>query len=113
MHELSIVLGIVDIAEDQVRRHQARRVEQIDLEIGTLAGIEMDALEFAWEAAVRQTVLDGAERRINHVQARSRCMECAREFDTEQVFDPCPHCGSLFSELIRGKELRVHSLVVT
>lgn len=113
MHELSIVMGIVEIAEEQVRRNQARRVDRIDLQIGTLAGIEMSALNFAWDSAVRRTVLEGAERHIDHVQARARCLECEREFDIEQVFDPCPHCGSVFSELLKGKELRVQSLVVS
>ena len=31
MHELSIVLSIIETAEEQVRKHEARRVESIDL----------------------------------------------------------------------------------
>ena len=46
MHELSIVLGIVDIADEQVRKAHARKVDSIDLDVGTLAGIEMEALDF-------------------------------------------------------------------
>ena len=38
MHELSIVLSIVDIAEQQVALNDAQSVEEIELEIGQLAG---------------------------------------------------------------------------
>ncbi len=112
MHELSIVMSIVDIAEEQVRQHQAKLVESIDLDIGSLASIEMEALNFAWQSAVKQTVLSGAERRINHIQARARCLECDHEHEVASLFEACPRCGSIFSELLQGKELRVRSLVV-
>lgn len=60
MHELSIVLSIVDIAEQQVALNDAQSVEEIELEIGQLAGVEWDALDFAWEAATKHTVLEKA-----------------------------------------------------
>ena len=48
MHELSIAMGIVRIAENEIAKVNAQKVEQIELEIGTLAGIEIDALDFVW-----------------------------------------------------------------
>ncbi len=74
MHELSIVMSIVDAAEEQVAKHGATHVESIGLEIGTLAGIEPDALEFAWEAAVPETVLAHAARRIQEQNAPAAAM---------------------------------------
>ena len=67
MHELSIVLSIVDIADEQVRKTGARQVEQIDLDIGALSGVELDALDFAWDAGVKDTVLEKAQRNINRI----------------------------------------------
>ena len=112
MHELSIVMSIVDSAREQVAKHGASRVESIGLEIGTLAGIEPDALEFAWEAAVPETVLAGAERHIHYVQARAKCTGCGQEFDIQQLFEPCPHCGEYFNDLVQGKELRIKTMTL-
>jgi hydrogenase nickel incorporation protein HypA/HybF len=39
MHELSIAQSIVELAEEQARNHQARCVEELELEIGSLAGV--------------------------------------------------------------------------
>ena len=52
MHEMSIVLGIVKIAENEAQKAGVSSFTAIDLEIGNLSGVEWDALDFAWEAAV-------------------------------------------------------------
>lgn len=112
MHELSIVLSIVDAAREQTEAHHANRVERIKLEIGTLAGIEPDALEFAWQAAVPDTVLEGAQRDINYIQACARCAGCGHQFEVKDLFEPCPQCGEYFNELVSGKELKIKSLTL-
>jgi hydrogenase nickel incorporation protein HypA/HybF len=113
VHELSLVLSIVDIANEQLQLNNAREIESIDLEIGSLAGVEMDALLFAWDAAVPGTALEKSERIIHLLPALARCMDCGMEYEIAQLFEACPGCGQYRSELLQGKELRVKSLVVT
>ena len=113
MHELSIVQSIVGIAEEQVRKAQANTVDSIELEIGTLAGVEWDALDFAWQAGVTNTVLANAERIVIRIPARASCSNCKNEFELPEWFAPCPNCGETFSNLLQGRELRVKSLVVS
>ena len=45
MHEMSIALGIVKIAEEEVVKHEAKYISEIVLEIGELSGIELDSVE--------------------------------------------------------------------
>ncbi len=110
MHELSIVMGIVNIAKKEVQKAKLTKVETIELEIGTLAGIEFEALDFAWKMAVSGTVLEGAERKIDKIIAKARCTNCQYVFETKSVFDECPKCKEQFTDLISGKELRIKSL---
>jgi hydrogenase nickel incorporation protein HypA/HybF len=112
MHELSIVMSVVDIANDEVKKHHAHGVEAIELEIGTMAGVEFDALEFAWEAGVRNTILESSKKIINRVQAHARCPDCDTEFLVDEPFAPCPVCNNVLLEYLTGKELRVKSLTV-
>jgi len=112
MHELSLVMNIVEIADEQVKIHEAKEVENIELEIGTLAGVEMDAFLFAWDAAVPETVLGKAKRIIHRIPAKARCMDCGLEYEIGQLFEACPGCGEYLNELFQGKELRIKSLVV-
>lgn len=112
MHELSIVMSILDIASEQVKNHQATRVESIELEIGHLAGIEWEALNFAWDAAIRNTVLENSVREVHRIEGKARCLECGAVFQAPALYTSCPDCGSVFSELLQGKELRIKSLVL-
>jgi hydrogenase nickel incorporation protein HypA/HybF len=112
MHELSIALGIVDIASDAVSRAGASGVSHIELEIGELAGVEMPALDFAWSEAVRGTVLAAATRQVHRVAGQARCMECDHVFAAGRAMNKCPACASPFTELVHGKELRVHAITV-
>ena len=112
MHELSVALGIVKIAEDETRKAGAHRVEIIDLEIGTLAGIEFDSLEFVWSSAVKDSVLEHATKRVSIVQARAKCLDCEFEFEIKHYYDSCPICNSSLKGILQGKELRVKSLEV-
>jgi len=112
MHELSIVMGIVDIADKEVRKISASKVEVIELDIGDLSGIEMEALDFAWEIAVKGTVLENAERKINYIEARARCGDCGCDFKISALYDACPQCKSYLKDIYQGKELRVKALEV-
>ena len=88
-------------------------MDEIDLDIGTLSGVEMDALLFAWEACIPETVLAKAIRKINKIAAIAKCVSCQHEFETEDYFAQCPDCGDYLTELVQGKELKIRSLVVS
>lgn len=113
MHELSIALGIVKIAEEEIVKANAKKVDLIELEIGTLAGIEFDSLEFVWPAAVKDTVLEHAKKKIIIIEAKGKCLDCDTIFELKNVFDPCPVCNSFLKGILEGKELRVKSLEVS
>ncbi len=112
MHELSIAEQILDIATDHTAREGVASVREIELEIGTLSGIEIDALTFALDVVTKNTVLDGTKVTIIDVPAKARCESCGEEFLLEDYFSPCPACGAFQSETLQGQELRVKSLIV-
>lgn len=112
MHELSIAMSIIEIAEENARREKASVINEIELDIGTQAGIVLDALDFAMQSAVMGTMLENAEVKINTIQARGVCSKCKHEFTLTDMFQPCPECSNPFSEIIQGRELKVRSLKV-
>lgn len=113
MHELSIVMSIVEIAEQQAQKANAVAIEEIELDIGELSGVETQAFDFAWQQAIKNTVLQDAKRVINHIPGEALCMECDAVFPVHQLYDACPVCGKHFISIQKGKELKVKSLVVT
>jgi hydrogenase nickel incorporation protein HypA/HybF len=112
MHEFSIAMSIIEIAEKEAKKSSAKSITELVLDIGTQAGIEFYALDTALEMAVKNTMLEKAKIQVNKIQAKARCTECNTEFDIENIFDPCPHCSGIYHELICGKEMQIKSLVV-
>jgi hydrogenase nickel incorporation protein HypA/HybF len=112
MHELSIVLGIVDLAEKEISKAGKKQVTLIEMEIGKLSGVEMDALNYVWDTAVKNTVLEHAQRKIDIIEGEAVCMDCGERFAVEKIYDNCPKCGSYLKNIVKGKELRVKALEV-
>lgn len=112
MHELSIAQSIVTLAEQQAREHNATIVEEIVLEIGRLAGVELQTLKFAMESAVKETCLENASIVWCYMDGEGVCTDCETTFPVETLFSPCPHCESYCVKIVKGRELRIQSLVI-
>ena len=86
--------------------------KEIELEIGTLAGIEFEALDFALKASLKTPLTENSNIQIHKIQAKSICQDCMNEFETLNLFEDCPKCKSYNTKLIKGKELQVKSLLI-
>ncbi len=108
---MSIVMSILDTVETERLRHSADEVESIELDIGVLSGVEMEAFYFAWEAGVKKTLLENSSLTVNRPEAKAKCVDCGKFFIAQTSFDPCPYCGNPFCEIVSGKELKVKRIV--
>lgn len=105
-------MSIIDIAGAEARKAAATAVQEIELDIGVLCGVEMQAFDFAWQQAVKESVLANAVKVVNRIEGKGRCHDCNTAYTMQQLYDACPACGSHFIDVQQGKELRVKSLVV-
>ena len=112
MHEMSIALSIIDLAAEQAKKAAASKIIEIELDIGTLSGIEIVALNFALEIAVKDSVLEFAEVKINRIEAVSECLECGHIFESEGFINHCPECRETNTRIFKGKEMQVKSILV-
>ncbi|OWY20578.1 hydrogenase maturation nickel metallochaperone HypA [Sphingobacteriales bacterium UPWRP_1] len=112
MHELSLVCGIIDAACEVMQNNGATQIEEIELEIGLLTGIEWEAFDLAWQTARRNTPLAAASCHIAKKEGRAECLECGRLYSVVSLADVCPECRSYFKNIVSGEELRITALVV-
>ena len=112
MHEFSIAVNIVDIASKTAKDANTEKINEIEIDVGVLSGVIVEALEFALESAVKDTLLENTKITINEIKAKVKCNECSSEFKPDNYIEQCPECGSFNYEIIRGRELRVKSINV-
>ena len=113
MHELSVALSLLDEIDRAAEREGATRVERVHLRIGRLSGIARDALLFAWDLARVDTVASTAQLHIEDVEVIVYCAACQSErAPLSGAGLTCGTCGTIASELVRGRELELVAMEV-
>jgi hydrogenase nickel incorporation protein HypA/HybF len=113
MHELSIAMSMVEMAEEEAARRGGVQVHAIHLKLGQLSGVVKDALLFSYEIACQGTMLEGSQLIIEEIPVVVYCSTCQAEttLASLQLFC-CATCGTLTPEVLRGKELEVFALEI-
>ncbi|MDR0458513.1 MAG: hydrogenase maturation nickel metallochaperone HypA [Burkholderiaceae bacterium] len=112
MHEMSLAESVRDLIEAQAKKERFRHVRAVELEVGRLAAVDVQALRFALDIALRGTSAEGAELVIAEPAGQAWCMQCSRTVELAQRGDPCPACGSYQLTVTGGDQMRVSGLVV-
>lgn len=112
MHEMSLAEGVLQLIEDAARKEGFSRVTTVWLEIGQLAGVEVEAMKFCFDAVVRDSIADGAKLEIVATPGSGWCMQCSASVPLDEVFGACPQCGRHQVQVTGGTEMRVRELEV-
>lgn len=100
MHELPMVMELLNIAEKTAKREQLSRVTSVTVRIGELSDLADECMQLYWETAAEHTLCEGSVLTIRRNPARLRCRLCGYEFRHLHDFT-CPRCGGP-ADLIRG-----------
>jgi hydrogenase nickel incorporation protein HypA/HybF len=113
MHELSIALGILDLATEEARRHGDARVLAIHLKLGPLAGVVKEALQFSYDIARAGSPLEDAQLVIEDVPVAAYCPTCGGVRAVVSVQQLCcVVCGTPTGQVVSGQELEVVGLEI-
>jgi hydrogenase nickel incorporation protein HypA/HybF len=110
MHELSIAMSIVDMAQEEAER-RCVLIDAVHLELGALSGVVKEALLFSYEVACDGTPLEGSRLVVRDVPIEVYCPACkVPKLLASMQWFRCPDCGTQTPEVIHGKELVVTAL---
>ncbi len=112
MHEMSLAEGVLQIIEEAARIQGFSRVREVRLEVGQLAGVEVEALRFCLDAVLHGSVAEGARLEVEHTAGAGWCMLCGMTVPIAAYYDPCPRCGGHQVTPTAGLEMRVKDLLV-
>jgi hydrogenase nickel incorporation protein HypA/HybF len=112
MHELSIVMSIIDQVTAAAQAEAARSINVVELEVGTFSGVMIDSLKFCFDVATRDTQMQGAKLIIHSVAAQGKCLECNLESKVESLPVQCPGCGEYLLSIANGQDIRIVSITI-
>jgi hydrogenase nickel incorporation protein HypA/HybF len=112
MHELSLAMNLISIAEREVQKNGPGRVRKVRVMFGRLSGVDQDAFTFMFDLARKYTLLEAAEIDYEEVPGHAVCRSCKQEFETDNYLPACPYCGSLGVDITGGMDFRIISITV-
>ncbi|WP_298134888.1 hydrogenase maturation nickel metallochaperone HypA [Acidiferrobacter sp.] len=111
MHEMALCESLMAIIEQEATMGRFHQVHSVSLEVGLLAGVEPEALQFGFQAVTHGTVAEGAELRILPATAQALCVLCGLEETISRPMSLCPAChGPL--HVSGGRGLRIKEMEV-
>jgi hydrogenase nickel incorporation protein HypA/HybF len=114
MHELSIAIGLVDAACDELTRlGPGVRVVALHVRVGAMSGVVRDALAFSFDVAAEGTAVSGARLEIDETPVTIHCVRCRADAPLD-AWPPlrCPRCGEPTDDVRGGRELQLTALEV-
>jgi hydrogenase nickel incorporation protein HypA/HybF len=113
VHELSIAMSIVEMAQEEAERRGGVQVNSVHLKLGALSGVVEEALLSSYEMAAADTPLKGSRLLIENVPVTVYCPNCCSPqlLSSIQSFS-CPECGTPTPQVLSGKELEVVALEI-
>lgn len=113
MHELSIAMSIVEMAEEEMSKRDGARVQVVHVRLGVLSGVVKAALLSSYEMACVATRLEGSQLLVEEVSVETFCPTCQTRTAIASIqWMACPKCGTPTPEILQGKELEVVALEI-
>lgn len=113
MHELGIVLNVIDRVEEIAKENNVKKVTKLTLEIGEVSSIVPSYFSDCFEWAKKKTdYMKDTELEMIILEGLSYCRDCKKTYKTTVYAKKCPHCGSDDTYLVTGDEMRIKDIEV-
>lgn len=84
MHEWSIAEGIISAVLEEA---DGRRVKEVEIRVGELRDLDLEALEMAASSLAKGTPAEGARFRFIESRASFRCLRCGESWRMEKALE--------------------------
>jgi len=111
--------SLVEVVLEEIKKHDASAVEEVELEIGELTLLGKEQCLFSYEVLSKDGPLKGSKLIIKEKKAKVKCGKCGYEGPIGRSDDPldhlrlprfsCPKCGENV-EIVSGRDCIVTSL---
>jgi hydrogenase nickel incorporation protein HypA/HybF len=110
MHELSIAMNLIELAETAAKEAGAAKIQAVHLRLGVFSGVVKDSLLFGFDIAKENSLLADAALIIEEIPLRIYCVDCKAERELESLCLECPVCGRPSQQIREGNEIELSYL---
>jgi hydrogenase nickel incorporation protein HypA/HybF len=105
-------MSIIDIALAEAAKAEAQTIDEIEVEVGQLAGVMLESLDFCLQAAAHSTMAASATFTLIPTPGQGHCLTCQRGVMISEFPAQCPACGGFGVQITAGTELKLRSISI-
>ena len=113
MHELGIVMNVLEQVDAVATENNAEKVLKVTMEVGEVSSIVPELFTDAFNWAKKKTsFLKDAALEMIIIEGRTYCQSCGETYKTTEYGKKCPHCGSGETYLLTGDQVIIKDIAV-
>ncbi len=112
MHELSVTQSLVNIANAEGEKVNAKRVTKIKMVLGAFSGLVPACIQEYFDLLSEGCICEKAKLEFTRIPAIIECEKCGKKTELTHFRLVCGGCGSRHVKLIQGREFYIESLEV-
>lgn len=113
MHELGIVMQVIDQVEKVAAQNEVTQVRKLNMEVGEVSSVvpKLFADCFGW-AKKKTKYMRETQLEMIILEGISYCQDCKQTYQTTAYAKKCPHCGGFHTYLVTGNEINIKDIEV-
>lgn len=113
MHELGIVMQVIEQVEKVASHNGVKQVLKLRMEVGEVSSVVPSLFTDCFDWAKKKTAyLQQTQLEMVILEGISYCQDCRQTYQTTAYAKQCPYCGSYRTYLVTGNEITIKDIEV-
>ena len=113
MHELGIVVHVINQIEELSKKNNVNKVVELTLEVGEVSGVVKEYFVDAFEWAKKRTeYMKDCKLNLVIIQGITYCEDCKKTYSTTEYGKECPYCHGPHTYLVTGRDVMIKNVKV-
>jgi hydrogenase nickel incorporation protein HypA/HybF len=112
MHELTLLVGLVDMVEKEMKDNNIEEIDTIVVQIGQLSSIVPRYMIEYYPNATENSLLKGSKIKIEMIPGNGLCHHCNKVFNVVKNKGKCPICQATDWEILSGQEFILKEILI-
>ncbi|MBU0468085.1 MAG: hydrogenase maturation nickel metallochaperone HypA [Candidatus Omnitrophica bacterium] len=111
MHELSIIVSMMEQIVDVAKENKIEKIDEVHLETGVLRQVIPEVMQEAFASVKLNTICENAILQIIEAPALVLCKQCKSEFEPSIDDFICKICNLANVDILKGNEIILKAVI--
>ncbi len=112
MHEVTVLVGLVEMVEKAAVQNNIKNIDTIVVQIGEMSSIVPRYMKEYFPNTAEGTILENSKLKIEMIPGNGLCHHCNKVFRIIKNKGKCPCCNGDDWEMLSGMEFILKEIII-